>query len=170
MTTWTEERIETLTALWKGGLSCTLIASKLGGITRNAVIGKVHRLGLADRAIPSRPRGRPPRQRWGKPQAPAPKISPEPMPPEPPVPATALRLTLMQLTDHTCKCGLGDPKDADFAFCGLPVKPGSRYCPAHHSRLYSVVRTRRSRDLAREKNDRKERYRIEQIERWAEAA
>ncbi|HEY4403401.1 MAG TPA: GcrA family cell cycle regulator, partial [Xanthobacteraceae bacterium] len=48
--TWTEERVESLKKLWGEGLSASQIAAELGGITRNAVIGKVHRLGLSGRA------------------------------------------------------------------------------------------------------------------------
>src|SRR3954469_23529852 len=47
---WTDERVETLKKLWADGLSASQIAAELGGITRNAVIGKVHRLGLSGRA------------------------------------------------------------------------------------------------------------------------
>src|SRR5437764_6386009 len=56
---WTDERVETLKKLWLEGLSASQIAKQLGGVTRNAVIGKVHRLGLAGRATPSRPAKRP---------------------------------------------------------------------------------------------------------------
>ena len=48
--TWTDERVELLKKLWADGLSASQIAAELGGITRNAVIGKVHRLGLSGRA------------------------------------------------------------------------------------------------------------------------
>ncbi len=47
---WTDERVETLKKLWTDGLSASQIAAELGGITRNAVIGKVHRLGMSGRA------------------------------------------------------------------------------------------------------------------------
>ena len=47
---WTDERVELLKKLWADGLSASQIAAELGGITRNAVIGKVHRLGLSGRA------------------------------------------------------------------------------------------------------------------------
>src|SRR5262245_40202895 len=47
---WTDERVERLKKLWSDGLSASQIAAELGGITRNAVIGKVHRLGLSGRA------------------------------------------------------------------------------------------------------------------------
>src|SRR6202035_1473542 len=46
----TDERVELLKKLWSDGLSASQIAAELGGITRNAVIGKVHRLGLSGRA------------------------------------------------------------------------------------------------------------------------
>src|SRR6478735_8196976 len=61
---WTDERVELLKKLWQDGLSASQIAKQLGGVTRNAVIGKVHRLGLSGRAAPSkpaRPAFRPPR-------------------------------------------------------------------------------------------------------------
>ena len=50
---WTDERVELLKKLWQDGLSASQIAKQLGGVTRNAVIGKVHRLGLSGRATPS---------------------------------------------------------------------------------------------------------------------
>src|SRR5258707_9791100 len=62
--TWTDERVELLKKLWGDGLSASVIAGELGGITRNAVIGKVHRLGLSGRAkapSSSMPRPRKPR-------------------------------------------------------------------------------------------------------------
>jgi len=52
---WTDDRVATLTKLWADGLSASQIAKQLGGVTRNAVIGKVHRLGLSGRAKPSSP-------------------------------------------------------------------------------------------------------------------
>src|ERR1700759_4674987 len=52
---WDDERVATLKKLWLEGLSASQIAKQLGGVTRNAVIGKVHRLGLSGRAAPSKP-------------------------------------------------------------------------------------------------------------------
>ena len=54
---WTDDRVATLTKLWAEGLSASQIAKQLGGVTRNAVIGKVHRLGLSGRAKPTKPKG-----------------------------------------------------------------------------------------------------------------
>src|SRR5215472_3967995 len=83
---WTDERVELLKKLWQDGLSASQIAKQLGGVTRNAVIGKVHRLGLSGRAAPSkpaRPQFKTPRPVRVAPQAPsAPRriAEPQPMP------------------------------------------------------------------------------------------
>ena len=50
---WTDERVDVLKKLWVEGKSASFIAKKLGGVTRNAVIGKVHRLGLSNRTSTS---------------------------------------------------------------------------------------------------------------------
>ena len=65
---WTDERIESLRTMWEKGLTASQIADELGGVSRNAVIGKVHRLGLSGRATPSRPVKRPPRLARPKPR------------------------------------------------------------------------------------------------------
>ena len=49
---WTEERIGVLTKMWEGGATASQIAEELGGVSRNAVIGKAHRLGLKSRPSP----------------------------------------------------------------------------------------------------------------------
>ena len=55
---WTDDRVEILKKLWAEGLSASQVARELGDVTRNAVIGKVHRLGLAGRASPTKPKSR----------------------------------------------------------------------------------------------------------------
>ncbi|MEO0032440.1 MAG: hypothetical protein RIS94_2198 [Pseudomonadota bacterium] len=72
---WTEERIEKLTKMWEGGATASQIADELGGVSRNAVIGKAHRLGLKARPSPVKPND--------KSEAPAPK-APRPAPPPEP--------------------------------------------------------------------------------------
>src|SRR5579872_7203325 len=52
---WTEERIERLKKMWHDGATASQIADELGGVSRNAVIGKAHRLGLEQRPSPVRP-------------------------------------------------------------------------------------------------------------------
>ncbi len=56
---WTDERIETLTKMWEGGSTASQIADELGGVSRNAVIGKAHRLGLKARPSPVKPNEKP---------------------------------------------------------------------------------------------------------------
>src|SRR4051794_6082171 len=65
---WTDERVELLKKLWSDGLSASQIAGRLGGVTRNAVIGKVHRLGLSGRATTSRMKSHRPRTRAQQPR------------------------------------------------------------------------------------------------------
>ena len=70
---WTDERVELLKKLWQDGLSASQIAAELGGVTRNAVIGKVHRLGLSGRA--KAPSSSVPRVRKARPQSPMMRVS-----------------------------------------------------------------------------------------------
>ncbi len=135
---WTDTRTERLKALWADGLSASEIADLLGETTRNAVIGKVHRLGLAGRATTSRqPR---PRRTIGRRDR-AGGVSmrklvfvrPRPVPPDrlPPAPA-ALMLSVAQLADATCHWPIGDPRSLSFGFCGNRTAPGHQpYCDAH---------------------------------------
>jgi GcrA cell cycle regulator len=82
---WTEERIATLTRMWEGGQTASQIAEELGGISRNAVIGKAHRLGLKPRPSPVKSH-----DGEAKAKAAAPKPPKEPAPPRPkPEPAAA---------------------------------------------------------------------------------
>jgi GcrA cell cycle regulator len=137
---WTDERVEVLKKLWLEGLSASQIAKQLGGVTRNAVIGKVHRLGLSGRAAPSQPTRpafrtpRPPR-----PAAPAvthrraeaPRPDPRPAPrPVPYIeePGTA---TVLTLGAHMCKWPIGDPSGGDFSFCGRRTQAEGPYCVEH---------------------------------------
>ncbi len=68
---WTDERVELLKKLWADGLSASQIASQLGGVTRNAVIGKVHRLNLSGRAKPASSAPRPRKVRAASPHRPS---------------------------------------------------------------------------------------------------
>src|ERR1700680_3082260 len=133
---WTDERVALLTKLWADGLSASQIAAELGGITRNAVIGKVHRLGLSGRA--KSPTSAEPRPR--KPRAPSHMLrvarpamrgntalatatlyeleaDPEPDLVENVIPL-GQRCTLLELSDKKCHWPIGDPGAVDFFFCG----------------------------------------------------
>ena len=212
---WTDERVETLKKMWAEGQSASQIAKELGGVTRNAVIGKVHRLGLSNRvggpaapepkpAAPARaepaaaprpeapaPRAAPvvedepvaatPAAVRAEPPRPAPAAAPapvqpaapvstsparkqivpagQPLPPQPSageispealasvreVEKRARRLTLMELTERTCKWPIGDPATDDFWFCGLGSIPGKPYCEAHVGVAFQPMSARRDR-------------------------
>lgn len=193
---WTDDRVEILKKMWGEGQSASQIAKELGGVTRNAVIGKVHRLGLSNRttagaATKAEPKAKaaPKVPAKAKPAAPVepevktnshkpdlktePAISPnavrpprnqiipagQPLPPQPSaneispealakvneIEKKAKKLSLMELTERTCKWPVGDPATEDFWFCGLPVKQGKPYCEAHVGVAFQPMSARRDR-------------------------
>ncbi len=195
---WTDERVELLKKMWGEGQSASQIAKELGGVTRNAVIGKVHRLGLSNRTngapAPAKPeapkpaakadpkaRQKPPAKADAARPADDPAPEPEeaedsapknvtplrrqiipagqPLPPQPSanevspealakvseIEKKARKLTLMELTERTCKWPVGDPATDNFWFCGLPVQPGKPYCEAHVGVAFQPMSARRDR-------------------------
>jgi GcrA cell cycle regulator len=207
---WTDDRVETLKRMWTEGQSASQIAKELGGVTRNAVIGKVHRLGLSNRdedegeaATEAKPEAAPKLETRAAPAAtpiePAPAapafVAPvstvpsgalpnsstaasvlastggpiplrkaivpagQPLPPQPSaneispealasvreVEKRAARLSLMELTERTCKWPIGDPATDDFWFCGLPSQQGKPYCEAHVGVAFQPMSARRDR-------------------------
>lgn len=163
---WTEDRVARLTKLWADGLSASQIAAILGGVTRNAVIGKVHRLGLSGRAKPApsstsrvkrQPRSsgyatsRTPRAAPRSNGATALKIDADaeirfrPKPTEDVVVPMSRRLTVMQLTEDTCKWPNGDPQNSDFSFCGHTSKETTPYCEFHSKLAFQPASERRRR-------------------------
>jgi GcrA cell cycle regulator len=195
---WTDERVELLKKMWGEGQSASQIAKELGGVTRNAVIGKVHRLGLSNRAgsaatgtskaapakeADAKPADKPKKEEAkatpAQPEQPAAVSEPDPAPrpanvtplrkpivpagqPLPPQPSaneispealakvqevekTAKRISLMELTERTCKWPIGDPATDDFYFCGLPVQQGKPYCEAHVGVAFQPMSSRRDR-------------------------
>jgi len=157
---WTEDRVEVLTKLWAEGLSASQIAKQLGGVTRNAVIGKVHRLGLSGRAKPSNPAKKKARKtaaRTRTTRAPSAPRRPRPVvqaPPAPP-PIEALPMadgrfaTILTITDHMCKWPIGDPSTSEFRFCGRKTDDKDEpYCKAHSSVAYQASRRRGSKTRA----------------------
>ncbi|HUI97768.1 MAG TPA: GcrA family cell cycle regulator [Xanthobacteraceae bacterium] len=156
---WTDERVELLKKLWTEGLSASQIAAELGGITRNAVIGKVHRLGLSGRAkSPSSaaPRPRKPRasghmMRLARPSmrgntALAPMyeadLEPEPELIENIIPI-GQRCSLLELNESKCRWPIGDPGTAEFFFCGGAPVEGLPYCSYHSRVAYQPAADRR---------------------------
>ena len=160
---WTDERVSTLKKLWLDGLSASQIAKQLGGVTRNAVIGKVHRLGLSGRAAPSKP-ARPtfkaprPARPAAAPAAPrrvaeqtvpvAAAPSPSPVRYVEEAPGTA---TVLTLGAHMCKWPIGDPSSDSFTFCGRRQDEGP-YCVEHARIAYQPAQTKKksgANELAR---------------------
>lgn len=159
---WTEQRVERLKELWSIGWSCSQIAADLGGTSRNAVIGKIHRLSLVGCKGPSA-RPRPERVRQSKQpssrrrdQPPAPAGTPRGsvMPPGAAFPLPAeidmesipieQRRTLATLEANECRYGFGDPGASDFFFCGGATLDGEPYCPSHSRLAYCGAERRRS--------------------------
>jgi len=149
--TWTAERVEQLRHHVVNGLTCSQIAAEIG-VTRNAVIGKIHRLGLS----PTRPAGAP--ARACPPRERRPRLSPQ---------RRLLRLfdarsggksaaialapiesaqpcSLLEITANACHWPLGDPHAADFAFCGNAAVPGLSYCVGHARMAYRLPVRRRA--------------------------
>lgn len=160
---WTDERVEILTKLWAEGLSASQIAGQLGGVTRNAVIGKVHRLGLSGRVTTNRSsRTRQPVTR--KPSQPPrpvlhgitreiganhkpPRLAdlvPIPEPVTEPALFDGKPATVLTLTAQTCKWPIGNPGEEHFHFCGQKTdRAAPPYC-AYHSRLaYQTAQPKR---------------------------
>ncbi|WP_428699932.1 GcrA family cell cycle regulator [Stappia sp.] len=170
---WTSERVDLLAKLWSDGLSASQIAAELGGVTRNAVIGKVHRLGLSGRAkAPSnsqKARSKPVKTAGGQAEAAqggetqpqagpqtigatalkmetAPQAAPAPRAkPVAELVPIAKRATILTLTERTCKWPIGDPTKDDFYFCGHQSTPGVPYC-AYHCRIAYQPASDRRRD------------------------
>lgn len=131
---WTDDRVEVLTQLWRDGKSASAIARALGVVTRNAVIGKVNRLGLSGRAAPSRPgsrRARAPKPERRAPQRPA--MRPWPIVAEPePLVGTA---DIVSVGPRQCRWPIGDPKADGFTLCGRRAVRGA-YCGPHGALAY----------------------------------
>ncbi|MEL6967098.1 MAG: GcrA family cell cycle regulator [Pseudomonadota bacterium] len=181
---WTTERVERLTKLWAEGLSASQIAADLGGVTRNAVIGKVHRLGLSGRARAT------PKQQTAAPRRKASprtagagfnrtattnataaarttttaaravgntalkveveieveeELQPVTKPAEDVVVPISRKLTLMELSESTCKWPTGDPTRPGFSFCGHTCAEGKPYCEYHSKVAFQPTSERRRR-------------------------
>ncbi len=205
---WTPDRVEALKKMWSDGQSASQIASDLGGVTRNAVIGKIHRLGLSNRGIGHQKdknenlkqettsirknkntsvndsvkarktkKNSTPQNKKSINLIQSNKETPKPAPqnvnkpiiftanqPLPPQPSTSeiseetlknvksiekksKKLSLMELTERTCKWPIGDPATDKFWFCGHMAEPGKPYCETHIEIAFQPVASRRERRL-----------------------
>ncbi len=140
---WTNWQIGELKRLWLEGLSTAEIGRQIG-MTKNAVIGKSHRIALS-------PRPSPIRQRLPGAPRPAPRRSavamapPRPTPEAPPAPAEAAPSNpepessagkVVDITGPRCAWPIGDPREADFHFCGRRALASKPYCTDHYAIAY----------------------------------
>ncbi|MFY9640679.1 MAG: GcrA family cell cycle regulator [Rhodomicrobium sp.] len=163
---WTDERVDLLKKLWSDGLSASQIATKLGEVTRNAVIGKVHRLGLAGRATTSRVRTARPRSNIALFPSRSPQVQyrtfgnaalktavqPQERKVAFVIPLRALPelepapeglITLADLKECMCHWPIGDPMEEGFHFCGRRKSSGGPYCEHHSAIAYNPAARRR---------------------------
>ena len=200
---WTPDRVDSLKKMWSDGQSASQIANDLGGVTRNAVIGKIHRLGLSNRGtvtskdkqttiniekeskvnlkkknIVSSSNSKEPKvnvnqesknrksfqkdvikplqQHTHKPLV---FTATQPLPPQPStseiseetlknvqsIEKKSRKLSLMELTERTCKWPIGDPATEKFWFCGHVAEAGKPYCETHIEIAFQPVASRRER-------------------------
>jgi GcrA cell cycle regulator len=155
---WTNQRVEELKNLWSEGLSASQIAKRLGDVTRNAVIGKVHRLGLEARAKPAK-------KQVSVGQLDSNLISvsysgnlafkdissdnvgysskadlAEPKLNNLHSVTEQEYVSILNLTENNCKWPIGDPSDEDFHFCGHQPYAGMPYCETHAKKAYKKLK------------------------------
>ncbi len=164
---WTVEREDLLKKLWLQGLSASQIAYMMEGFTRNAIIGKAHRLNLPKRSPSTsarpkarRARSKPSLARIGGAASVAARVSLSPnetryynrtelelersiFETEHAQVSAEERVTLLTLGSRTCKWPIGDPGDEDFHFCSRDAQSSGSYCSFHHRLAYQGVRRRR---------------------------
>lgn len=161
---WTDTRRTVVKGLWRDGFSAAQIAARIGGTTRNAVLGIIHRAGVAERPTPSKP-SRPSAPRPARPLS-APPVKRAPHAGQPPKPTrevaafdfrkegaepsrpnkppslpaerneTPGTATVLTLGAHMCKWPIGDPARPDFTFCGRRQGGVGPYCAAHAQVAY----------------------------------
>ena len=139
---WTDEQVDRLQELWAQGLTANEIA-KILGVTKNSIVGKVHRLCLPARPSPIKSKGsdvtttteavsavstEPSSQKAAESKA----VTSAPKSPAP----KGENIRLVELDSHTCRWPIGDPRDEDFCFCGKKVRTGQTYCDEHSQMAY----------------------------------
>lgn len=143
---WTEEMIDSLKQMWKEGLTTTEIAKRLG-VSKNSIVGKVHRLNLKARPSPIKKKEEvvvAPEVTVAKEEEtvkqvakPIKKINISPINvSNEKVKKENSYLKLTELDNHTCRWPIGDPRDDNFCFCGKAVRSGQTYCEEHSAIAY----------------------------------
>ena len=132
---WTDDRVDLLTKLWGEGKTAAEIAKELGGVTRNAVIGKAHRLKLSNRVSPIQQNKKPAPVKVSKP-APVQERKAKK------VEVDMSDRDLVSLTDlkaNQCRWPSGDPQEENFGFCGDHALAGLPYCLEHSKVAYQAA-------------------------------
>lgn len=142
---WSDGESAELRRFWSEGLSASQIARALGtGRSRNAVIGRIHRDGLGARMTPDR-------KRYSIRFVRVPRIKAEAAPFVCTLEAlrdeNGVAADVLTITDRACKFPIGDPRDADFGFCGRPAVEGRPYCAEHVRLSYIPIRKRERREI-----------------------
>lgn len=149
---WTDERVSLLKKLWGEGKTAAEIAGELGGVTRNAVIGKAHRLKLSNRVSPIQQNAK----KAANTNSVAKKVEPAPKEKKVAVPPVQQAQTieggreysLMELGPRQCRWPSGDPRNEDFGFCGAECVPGLPYCAEHAKVAYQTSSRARTLNAA----------------------
>jgi GcrA cell cycle regulator len=130
---WTDERVDLLRRLWGEGKTAAEIAKELGdGVTRNAVIGKAHRLKLSSRVSPIQ-------QNTKKVKAEAKQqVAPRRIAKKIPV-FKGKEINMEDLREGMCRWPNGDPQTDDFSFCGCQAVEGIPYCSTHAQIAYQIT-------------------------------
>ncbi len=155
---WTDEAVEELKRMWDRGMTTGQIAKALN-VTKNSIIGKVHRLCLTARPSPikksassdeekktpktskkstssaktTKEKSKPAVQAEAKPAS---KVVSEQIPADKSPVLEKTNIPLVKLDNHTCRWPMGDPRDEDFCFCGKRVRTGQTYCEEHSAVAY----------------------------------
>lgn len=130
---WTEERVTLLKKLWGEGCTAAEIAKELGGVTRNAVIGKAHRLKLSNRVSPIQQNKK--QAVKTVPETPTSMVKKkEKIVPLVEIPVKGV--SMAELKEKMCRWPNGDPQEKSFSFCGISSVPGLPYCEGHAKVAY----------------------------------
>lgn len=132
---WTDKNVETLTTMWSEGKTAADIAEALGGVTRNAVIGKANRLGLEKRPSPIKKTGATAEEKTVTPVKTAKKNNS--------TSSDDKSFSILDIKEGMCRWPSGDPKEDDFHFCGKKALEGCSYCESHASEAYQVPTRKR---------------------------
>lgn len=133
---WTDDRVALLKRLWGEGKTAAEIAKELGGVTRNAVIGKAHRLKLSNRVSPIQQNKKPATKT--APAAPK-KLQVNTQPVALTSPGDRKKIDLVDLGYGQCRWPIGDPQEDDFGFCGDRALSGLPYCMEHAKLAYQAA-------------------------------